>query len=264
MLLDQSALCADILSAKKYAHLHPPLVARICREESPKHARQKEAAKAIKNKLHTMFGAYAEGLDKAVALAENAAQESAQTVAARVLPLHASTRERAPYVAEALRFVFGVTGPAASILDVGCGLNPFTLPFFPAAARAGLSAYHAWDIDRRLAAANNAFFAREGLPLLAACVDAAGDTFPREIPATDVALFFKLMPLLQRQRLGCAAAWLRHTPATWRVVSFPTKSLGGREKGMRQTYAAALEEMAGMLQIAASREIGDEMFYVLQ
>ena len=45
-----------------------------------------------------------------------------------ILTLHSSTRERLPILDRFYRAVFEITGQPASILDLGCGLNPLACP----------------------------------------------------------------------------------------------------------------------------------------
>ena len=51
-------------------------------------------------------------------------------------------------------------------------------------------------------------------------------------------LLLKLLPTLEQFDRGSALDLLRRVRARCLVVSFPAKSLGGREKGMRSHYAA--------------------------
>jgi len=236
----------EILSSKKYAYLHRGLVERVCEEVSFKYGSDKERLKAVKNILHSMFGAYfpAGNYKKAVKLLDSPDE---------LLQLHASTKERFSTLGEFYDFIFGVTGKVDSVLDIGCGLNPFTLGYFPQVPKE----YHALDIDSRIAELNNSYFRRLGLPELAGCWDIVSGS-PKI--TVDVAFLFKLLPLIPPER---RAAVLDEIDARFIVVTYPTKSLGGREKGMKSFYSVAFEEIAGS-RIIARKGIGNELVFVVK
>jgi len=242
----------EILTSKKYASLYKPLVERICEEESKKYTNRKEQVKAAKNTLHSMYGAYLSNdiYKKAGKLMDSKQPEG-------ILPLHASTKERLRDMQAFYDFIFEATGKADIVLDIGCGFNPFTLPYWPHKP----AEYHAIDLDERIAEINNRYLTSQALPALAICGDAAVQT--PAIPA-DTAFLFKLLPLLDRQAKGRSAALLRELNARNIVVTYPIKSLSGKEKGMRTFYASAFREItADDFTVIAEREIGMELVYVV-
>ncbi|MCL2421864.1 MAG: Rmt family 16S rRNA (guanine(1405)-N(7))-methyltransferase [Defluviitaleaceae bacterium] len=265
---DIENLCAEIFESKKYATLYKPLVLRICEEEYKKYANKKERIKGVKNTLHAMFGAYftPDCYKKANKLIEkmNSEGENKDEILEHLLRLHVSTKERMAYLEKFYHFIFENTGQVKSILDMGCGLNPLTLSYMP--NNSEIVEYHAFDIDTRIAELNNRYFAFLGLPALAGCADIAAET-PQV--AADVAFLFKLLPLIERQAKGRVVQLLKEIDAKHIVVTYPTKSLSGKNKGMRTFYASAFEEMfeslAGEgLEISAKGEVGDELIYVVR
>ena len=260
-------ICEKILESKKYSTLYKPLILRICEEEYKKYSSGKERIKAAKNTLHAMYGAYLsadcfkkagkylDAFDVLDTLNEN--KHDIGTLE-NILRLHASTKERMKDLRAFYSFIFDATGPAESILDIGCGFNPFTLSYFPQKP----ARYHSLDIDTRIADLNNRYFAYMGLPQLAGCVDIVVIT--PEI-TVDVAFLFKLLPLIDRQARGRSAQLLREIDSQYLVVTYPTKSLTGKEKGMQAFYAAAFEELiGGNLFVCAKKEIGTEMVYIIK
>ena len=81
----------------------------------------------------------------------------------------------------------------------------------------------------------------------------------------DVTLLLKTAPCLERQEPGSVVRLLRAIRSPFVVVSFPTKSLGGREKGMRRSYAKFMSGIAAELCVEV-RELGyaTEAVYVLK
>lgn len=234
-----AALTDAVRSSPKYATLTPDFVRAVGARELAKGLRLKEAVKATRNKLHQVAGAY---LDKPpdyaawlVALRE-AEPEARRAVCARLMQAHASTRERLPGLSDfyttLLAAVTERIGPVASVLDVACGLNPLAVPWMALPAGA---AYHAYDVYDDLAA-----FFTEALPLLGVAGAGYAADVTQTVPATpvDLALVIKAIPCLQQLDRTAGARLLHGLNARCLIVSYPAASLGGRDKGMRTTYAA--------------------------
>lgn len=258
MLLDAFGICEEILASKKYASLHRPLVLRICEEEYSKYDNDKERVKAAKNTLHTMYGAFlTAGIYKKAGKLLDQADELDSDKLKKMLHLHISTRERMSCLHEFYGFIFDNIKQPESVMDIGCGFNPFTLQCFPQKP----AKYYALDIDSRIADLNNRYFKSLGMPELAKCMDIAADT--PDITA-DAAFLFKLLPLIDRQAKGRSIKLLKETDAQFLVITYPTKSLTGKEKGMQTFYAAAFEEtIKGNLFISAKKQIGHELVYII-
>lgn len=282
----------DSAAAKKYAVLYRPLVERICAEEYPKYKNSRQRIKAARSRLHVLYGAYAEenshkraeewitaaeqesGLTDALlpkyesGLAVSLSQEvqrksfAALTSAAEaIMPLHVSTRERLPYARALYSFIFSTAEPVKSVLDIGCGFNPFAIPLIDQAA---FDNYYACDIDLRTAALLNRWFSLLGLPQNAFCADVITETPDREV---DLALMLKLLPVLESQRKGRGYQLLRQLKAKRIVISYPLRSLGGRKKGMdthySQAFHTALQDSLSGFTIEREAEIGHEMIYII-
>ncbi|MBI2888463.1 MAG: hypothetical protein HYY10_00905 [Candidatus Liptonbacteria bacterium] len=56
-----NSIVAAVLKSPKYRHVAPELVARLAGVELGKRGGEREALKAVKNKLHQVAGAYIEG-----------------------------------------------------------------------------------------------------------------------------------------------------------------------------------------------------------
>jgi len=257
---------------KKYTHLYPGLVKRITNEEAGK----KDAAKAVKTRLHQLYGAYVQpsAYKKAEKLLEN--MDNAAGVE-QLLRLHASTRERLPHYPDFYEFILSKIPAPASVLDVGCGFHPFSLPYLQALLPTGqVKAYHAYDIDLRQAELINRFFVKLGLPAGAGCADLAVEIphgnapcVSETPPPADLAFMLKLTPVLEAQASGRGFFVARSLQARCVVVTYPLKSLGGREKGMAAFYRNAFETayadgLLGDLSLVAEQPIGAEWVYILR
>jgi len=225
-----------LTASRKYRHVSVDVLLRIARSAIPRARNAVDAAKIAKRKLHQVYGAFFENVDfrnvDAVldGLSAHPSQVELVEAAKRILALHASTAERLGYLSEFYAGVFNIVGTPNSILDIGCGLNPFALPSMGLVS--GVE-YHAVDMDRRLTRSLNAFFECCGLPSSAYTADVLTET---EWPTVDVVFLLKLLPTLEQQEKGAGIRLLQSLPAKALVVSFPLKSLGGRNVGMEQHY----------------------------
>lgn len=225
-----------VLAGKKYSALCPDTVHRIAGVELVKHGAVKPALKATKSRLHQVYSAFERGIDydaayRQLKTAYGEGSVSAAEAACRdILRLHSSTDERLPILDEFYAEVWTVTGTPRTLLDLGCGLHPLSLPWMrlPPGVR-----YYAFDIDAARVAFLNRYFALVGLPTLAVWQDIV--CRPPETRA-DVALLLKTSPTLERQEKGGTLRLLRALKTPFVVVSFSIRSLGGREKGMAAHY----------------------------
>jgi len=249
--------------SKKYATVHPPLVTRFMEEEE--HKNPQSSIKAVKTKLHQAYGAYTQ--DNAHKKAKRLLDELAinpgnlPTTTKALLSLHASTKERLPHYTEFYDQILKHTGPVESILDIGCGYNPFSIPLIPTK----IKAYHAYDIDTKTAELINHFLTHLNLPPQAKCTDLATQ-IPKE--TADLALMCKLLPVLEAQAQGSGYHLIRALDVRHLLLTYPLKSLSGREKGMTQHYTEAFskaqaEGKLGNYHPIHQQQVGQEMLYFL-
>jgi 16S rRNA (guanine(1405)-N(7))-methyltransferase len=121
--------------------------------------------------------------------------------------------------------------------------------------------YHAVDVDHELLEVVATALGLLGVEHRTAVVDLAVQT-PQD-PA-DLVLMLCSFTCLERQRPGRGLALLRELDAPRVVVSFPTRSLGGRERGMRSHYARDFEAVLGRESWGHERvELASELVYVV-
>lgn len=231
-------LVHDLRATKKYAHVCGDTLARVADHALIRRRRATDALKLAKQKLHQICGAY---LDPAWVrqagdvLARFPSHPNNQTVKGLCLELlrcHASSAERIPFMEELYREVFRRVPDPGSVVDVGCGLHPCAVPWMPLGPACR---YEAMDVDQRLIDVLQGLFSH--LPGSQRAYARDVIVSAPEIRA-DVVLLLKLLPALDQSDRGAALGLLRRVRARCVVVSFPAKSLGGREKGMRSHYAA--------------------------
>jgi 16S rRNA (guanine(1405)-N(7))-methyltransferase len=245
---------AAVRAGAKYRAVDPALVAALSARELAAGARPKDAAKAVKNKLHQVAGAYqAEPLQAGAWLAEAsrllapdpAANKPAAAALAELRPLcraamarHASTRERLPILDDFYTQIFADLPPIRSLLDLACGLNPLALSWMDLPEGA---AYWACDIYADQADFLNRWFALVGQAGEAFLWDLANNPPPPR--AADVVLLLKALPCLQQIDRTIGRRLLDALDAPTLIVSYPAHSLGGRKHGMPDHYAAQFADL---------------------
>ncbi|MDO4867992.1 MAG: Rmt family 16S rRNA (guanine(1405)-N(7))-methyltransferase [Clostridia bacterium] len=255
------ALLDKLLQSKKYRDICPDTVRRVWAECEKKYKKPKDVDKAAREALHGITGAFMTP-EESSQLGYDMQQwwcSKTDFSLERMLQRHASTRERLPLASMDALYdrIFGITGIPRSVLDLACGINPLYL-----GAR-GIETLGV-DISGQSVAAVNRFGEVYGMPVSAACADLL---CPGAVPSRrfDMALLFKLLPLLERQRPGAAPEVLQAVNAEWLVVSFPTRTLGGRNVGMAAHYADWMaDHLPGGRAVADRFETENELYFILK
>lgn len=225
-----------------------------------------EAVKRTKRGLHEIFGAYLPTPPKYQGLLRNldsavqaGGPDEIRAVLSGAMSSHASTRERLPILDEFYSEIFRrlPTAPR-TIRDLACGLNPLTVPWMPLPD--GVT-YHASDIDLRLIEFLDSALTTLGIAHQAEVRDLVADADPT---ATDVTLLLKTVPCLESQRRNHGWELLAAINSPTVVVSFPTKTLGQRSKGMFNTYSSAFDRwVADRPWTVEQIEFSNELVYIV-
>jgi len=225
---DESIL-DKILQKKELKDIKRSVAEKIFRkfvEEHPKldleaKKNREFAVKEVRRRLRGIYGAFKiiRNKEKLLSQIENLNDTEHHD---KILRLHKSTRERLREYGEVYRKIFDVTGKPKTILDLGCGLNPFSLPYMGIKLR-----YYAFDISDAEAKFIQEYFDKFGIKGWAVSVD----LFEAEkFPKADVCFMFKLLDTLESQKRDVSKELIEKIDAKYLVVSFPTVSLGGRKK----------------------------------
>jgi 16S rRNA (guanine(1405)-N(7))-methyltransferase len=243
-------LVAAVREGAKYREIAPGLVRAVGARELAKGRGLREAVKATRNKLHQAVGAYLDGeprydrwLPDLAAAYNTGNLAEIRRASMAVMRHHASTRERLPILDEFYGAIFRRLPPIRRVLDVACGLNPLALPWMSLAANAE---YLACDVDAAMVSFLNEAFAlapiSAGYPpqRVATVRDIVAD--PPTEPA-DLALVLKAIPCLEQLDKAAGSRLLDALNAPYLLVSFPARSLGGRQRGMVNHYSAHFAEL---------------------
>lgn len=247
-LLSAEDIAAAISKSPKYRAIAPEATLRIVREECQKGGA--DAEKRARNRLHQIADAFMNQQDQRElwALMERGDLEGA-------LKRHASTRERMDAREGYLALIARLCPPGGRICDAACGLNPLLL---------GAQGYavEGLDIQLNCVDAINIWARREGWRVTAQGADLVGRA---ELPECDLTLMMKLLPVMDAQRAGEGMRLLRAARSPRVLVSFPTRTLGGRGVGMERNYGERFEAgLPGEFEICERAVLGSELFYALR
>ena len=253
----QQALDA-LLSAKKLRDLCPDTIRRVFFECLPKYKSLKDADKATRTELHRITGAFVtpESLAQAEKLLDSWQPGDDDTLA-KALALHASTKERLPLSDTDAMYarVEAAIGRPETILDLACGFNPIYL---------SSRGYSVTGLDLHGGAIRliNRWAETHGMPARAQTADLLSENCLPD-GEYDLALMMKLLPILETQQTGAALRLIDSTPARRILVSFPTKTLGGRGVGMETHYSQWFEALVPETRIIQRFTHGSELIYLI-
>ena len=237
------AITESILASRKYRSISRSLIREVARRELPRRRNLQEATKAARSKLHQIAGAfieeqppYAKWLAELEA-AREAGQSALMEACLRIMKHHSSARERVPSLVDFYTTVFDGIGPIDSILDVACGLNPLSIPWMPITQK---TRYFAVDIYSDLTTFLGDFLHFVQQPGAASehnIIDSVPDI------EVDVAFVLKTIPCLEQVDPNVGRRLLEALRARVMLVSFPARSLGGRNRGMVENYSAHFADL---------------------
>lgn len=154
-----------------------------------------------------------------------------------IMENHASTRERLPFLEVFYAQTLARVQPVRSVLDVCSGLNPLSLPWMPLAPDA---ACYACDLYGDMMAFLNGFFALTPYNGRADVCDVVGSPPTQKV---HVALLLKALPPLEQTGKAGTLPLLQALQAEHILVSFPTRTLGGRNKQMGAHYETRFRDL---------------------
>ncbi|MCC7290022.1 hypothetical protein IT417_02125 [bacterium] len=253
--MDVNSVVSSVLESKKYRDLSEDLVRNVTVTLSYKYS-DKELLDKTKAKLHQIWGAYYSSrpdfkklfgkfLGKKIELAD-------------IVKIHSSTKERALDCEKVLSFVTENTEVSRRVLDIGCGLNPILMMI----TSLQFDDYICFDIDTSQQHFLNEIFKSEGKTNMKAIVC---DALMYDFPRAELAILFKLLPVLNQIDSKKCDEFLNKLEVNYLVVSFPNRSLSGKEKGMRENYKIYVEKVSKCgYALIANREFSNETVYIFK
>ncbi|HNT53265.1 MAG TPA: hypothetical protein PKG95_01050 [Anaerolineaceae bacterium] len=265
MPTELAALVAELRSLRKYRDLDLPeeTVRDLLEQELPHYRNERDALKAVRQKLHNIVAPYLGDPDYAAAAlqlstAQAAGPEQLHSACIDIMGTHASTRERVPVLTEFYTRLFAITGHPQVVLDLACGLHPLGLPWMhlpPAVS------YHAYDLHRPRIGLINHFLGLQGLPQLAEQRDILVQ--PPEIEA-DLAFFFKEAHRFEQRQRGCNRTFWLSLRVRWLVVSLPAADLTGHHSLVDKHRQLVHDTIQGLPWEVTELQVGNELLFCVK
>ena len=251
-----------VLRSSRYRDVDRSLLSRLADEELPRARNADDAVKRVKRRLHQAVGAF-RGVGSSTPIAGvwtgHLADPAVRAACLDAMRSHASTRERLAHLDAFHAGIWAHTGIPRTVLDLGCGLHPLSLPWMGI----GDASYVASDVDHQPLDTVRTFLELAGQPHRVEARDVVADP-PTD--TADVALLLKLVTTMDRQDPAAATRLLRALDVQHAVVSFPARSLAGRGKGMERAYRGRLERLVaevGRVSEVAEASVPNELVFVL-
>ncbi|MCK9368942.1 hypothetical protein M0R04_03175 [Candidatus Dojkabacteria bacterium] len=239
----------EILRNKKYKAIDRRVIEKLVFE-------YKDIDK-VKSKLHQIWGAYYTARPDFSKLLKK--YQNKQITLLDIARIHSSTRERLSSFEEMFKYIFENIEENNEIVEIGSGLNPILMLLIPKL----WEKYTCLDIDIAQQDFVNAIVKSEKRDDIEVVVGSANDISNYNV---DVFFLFKLLPVLDQQENGGASKLLEEIKSKYIVVTLPSKSLGGKEKGMRNAYYdkyIPLIESRGY-QLLSSKDFLNESVYIFK
>src|SRR3989338_5138544 len=243
-----------------------PQYHKILDSYNPKSHQYKQFIKIVRAQLRRVYGLFrAEDVsDRKIAVEKLIQNKPTLNLVKQVLATHFSTKERMPIYTKLYKNLFAMTGKPEIILDLGCGLNPFSVWFMDLPKE-----YYAYDLSLEEISHLNSFFnslhtQNSSFRGKAATLDLLNINKVKQLPAADLAFLFKITDLLdQGKRHKRTEEMLRAIPAKFVVVSFSTKTMSGKPMtAPRRSWVEWLCERLGYKFGIIGFE--NELFYVVK
>lgn len=228
-----------------------------------------ELKKVVRTELRAIYGVFdldekreRKGLIKRLNK-KNITREERGKIAQQLLLLHKSSKERIEQYEKIYKRIFTITGLPDSILDLGCGTNPYSYSYLGCRPT-----YIAMDLPSDDLKDIAEFFKTEGIDGEAIGIDLVkeyaklGELLKER--TVDIVLLFKLLDSLESVKRNISGKLLENLHARWIVVSFPLVSIGGR-KVIRNERRAWFEKLLEKKELKYEKFIiSNELFYVIK
>lgn len=221
--------------------------------------------KYVKQSMHKSYGAFQENVKKREKLLEELQEnidnpEKSLDIHKKLLRTHKSTAERLPFYGKLYKDLFSSIGKPDIILDIGCGLNPLSLPFM--------------DLDTIMYVASDftekdTNFITDYFSIIKKTQKGIFETLPlnltkdyaklRNIPS-DFIFAWKLFDVLDTKTTEHI---VKNANAQYLVASFATKTLG--KKRMNFPRRAGFQKMLRRLNLEyETLSYENEIFYIIK
>lgn len=239
--------------------------------DNPRSAYYKQIVKGVRAKLRRVYGLFRKkdssfgnqdrnSLIKELLKGKDVVK--GRDVVKEILLTHSSTKERLPFYGELYQKIFAVTGKPLTIVDLGSGINPFSIPYM----KLKQLAYHAYDLNKEEIASLNKYFKflNKSNPFFRGKAEVLDITEVKKILPADIAFLFKMTDVIDRGRgHKKTEEVITAISAKYVIVSFPTITMSGKK--MNFPRRKWIELMCRRLNYKFEvLTFSNELFYVMQ
>ncbi len=215
----------DILM--EYFKQNPKSISSI---KNPKSTVYKTVLKQVRSKLRRSYGLFRTEEDaKTREALLNNLKKNPKAYAIQILETHSSTKERAKDYERIYKNIFTITKKPKRLLDIGCGINPFSFPLM----KTKNLIYHAYDISEYEINQIQQYFDiihSDSFQGYASTLNALHWEQLLHVPQADLAFLFKMTDVLDRGNgHKVTEQVLQSIPAKHVVLSFATKTMSGKK-----------------------------------
>ena len=251
--MDRDLIKKQISQSSEYSQISSFTINRLIDEGIKRFKKDKDIVKYVKKELHIVWRAFFKQNIKW--------EEAIQKDINQLVMAHNSTNERQAFVIEFYKQIFeNIDGKISKIADYGCGLNPLNIPQMDLQDNIQYSAYDIYVPEVEFLNTYAAIHFKD-IQFHAEVKDA----FEEDSQSYDVVFMLKLLPVLEEQKKGASMELLKRINTRNFVVSFPTRSLSGKNVGMLSNYSQSFENVLNDLRYEYSQIIFEnEVVYVVK
>jgi len=246
---------------------------KLVKDFNPKSAAYKQTIKSVRAKLRRAYGLFrTEDQAKKRKLfveellnTKKTSNTKRKKLLEAILMTHSSTKERLQFYSQLYEKLFKIVGKPKTIIDLGCGINPFSVYFM----KLRKLNYYAYDISEEEINLLNSYFdlLHSEKPLFqgkAEILDIFHWVVLGKLKEADICFLFKMTDVLDQGRGHKASETVIKTvPAKFVVVSFPTLTMSG--KRMNYPRRKWIELMCNRLGYKFQvLKFSNEIFYVIE
>jgi hypothetical protein len=177
----------------------------------------------------------------------------------QILSVHSSTKERILFYPQLYQKIFQITGKPKTLLDLGCGINPFSFQHM----KLSKLNYYAYDLSKEEISLINQYFKSINLDGKAEILNLLDFDKVKRLPSADLSFLFKMTDVLDRGKgHKTSEELIKSIPAKHVVISFATLTMSGKK--MNHPRRGWIELMSKRLGYSYQLlEFSNELFYVI-
>ena len=263
-------LLTQVKSNKKYSSIADEIILQEINNYLNKNKItkiSKQDIKEIRNSLHKSYASFQTRKKNKISIYLNELRNNSNNkqIINRLLSTTLSTKERLDNYSDIYNQIFKITGLPKTIIDLGCGLNPFSYPLM----NLDSLNYYAYDINQEDINNLNEYFKimkTTGLNGKAAILDIRNLSKISSLPSSDIVFLFKVIDIIDKENHKPSeeliVKLINENKAKFIVASFATATL--TRKPMNNPHRKWLELMLNRNNLNFQTiKTENEIFYVI-